>query len=234
MAERPLGRLAPTDQRHVERYPLTAATLPSKPTPVVLGIEWQTGFDRPQKRGDAYYVTLTGHVRGGHAICLKPPALTDLQSWWKFYDQEKEGACVGFAVCRMMTLLNRERYDGFWHYHQAQQIDEWPGEAYSGTSVRAGCDVARDVGMRNIRRGKPGRVELGDGISVNRWALSVEDIAACLSPIDNGASVLNAGYVSFLNSWGQEDYPHHVRMSLDALRILVFERGGDATVVTDR
>jgi hypothetical protein len=48
----------------------------------------------------------------------------------------------------MMSLLNRKRYDAGWLYHEAQRIDEWPGEDYDGTSVRAGMDVLRTEGHR--------------------------------------------------------------------------------------
>ena len=39
----------PSDWKHVDKYPLTAATAPSKPTPVVIGVNWYDEFDKPQK-----------------------------------------------------------------------------------------------------------------------------------------------------------------------------------------
>ena len=157
------------------------------------------------------------------------PGVVDHTAWWRYYDQGEEGACVGFASSRMMTLLNRERYDGFALYHQAQRIDEWPGEDYDGTSVRAALDVLRDFGPYD----RKGVQDVADGVAVNRWATSVEDIAACLAPADQGQRILDHDYVDVLNSWG-EDYPHYVRLPLEALRRLVFSEDGDATVVTDR
>jgi hypothetical protein len=137
-------------------------------------------------------------------------------------------------VSRMMTLLNRRRYDAFRAYHEAQRVDEWDGEDYSGTSVRAGCDVAREMGMWRVRAGGTSGPYHQDGIEANRWARSLDDIAACLSPDDDGKRVLNAGYVTMLNSWGAEGYPHYTRIPLDVLERLIFREGGDAVVATDR
>ena len=154
--EFPLGRLAPIDRVHEEKYPLTAATLPAPPTPVVIGVPWYSAFDKPvaKRRGDAteYWIGLgdLGRVRGGHAVCLKPEGVIDAIGWWPFYDQGKEGACVGFACSRMMSLLNRRRYEAPWLYREAQRVDDWPGEDYSGTSVRAALDVLRSRGHRRV------------------------------------------------------------------------------------
>lgn len=234
-----LGRREPADDRHLQRYSLTTETMPDKPTPVVLGINWYRVFDRPvQDNHGAWWIVKPGtsdwsYIRGGHAICLQPPGVYDSAAWWRFYDQWNEGACVGFAIARMMTLLNRRRYDARRLYHEALKIDEWPGEEDAGTSVRAGCDVARTQGLVRVGRYEDDIPEPEDGIAVNRWARSVEEIAACLSPKDNGASVLNRGYVTPLNSWG-DGYPHFARLALEDLDRLVYRENGEATVVVDR
>lgn len=240
MTERALGRLPATDDRHLQRWSLTAETMPSKPTPVVLGINWHEGFDGPNLIRDGHGATWItddvsrwGRVRGGHAICVKPPRTEDTLGWWRFYDQGNEGACVGFASSRMMTLLNRARYDAPWLYHEAQRIDEWDGEDYEGTSVRAGMDVLRKKGHCRYSSTRVMDIRAQDGIQENRWARSIADIAACLDPATGGSRVLNVGYVTLLNSWGT-DYPHGVRLSLESLRRLVLEQGGEATVVVDR
>jgi hypothetical protein len=236
---RPLGMVRPSNDRHRSMFPLTAGTMPLIPTPVVLGVNWYHGFDDPVKDGAVSWIgrgTSWGGVRGGHAICLKPPSLTDPLTWWRYYDQGNEGACVGFAVARMMSLLNRKRYSGQRLYEEARRMDEWDGEDYSGTSVRAGCDVARKLGMWPVRAGTMTGPIAADGIAENRWAMSVEDIAACLSPGDAGAHILSLGYVIPLNSWGNgpNGYPHMVRLPLEALDRLVFGEEGEATVVVDR
>jgi hypothetical protein len=246
---RPLGRREPTDDKHLRRYPLTAGTMPTTPTPVCIGVNWYAAFDHPYdaKTGHVWTPgavgTFTlptakqswGNIRGGHEICLKPPALADTAGWYRFYNQGHEGACVGFALSRMMSLLNRERYDARRLYLEAQLVDDWsdtPPE--EGTSGRAGCDVLRLRGAWQFKRGVSVGPDLADGITANRWGMSVEDIAACLSPSDEGLSILNAGYVTLLNSWGENGYPHYCRMPLDTLNRLVFSEGGDAVVVTDR
>lgn len=50
-------------------------------------------------------------------------------------------------------------------YNRAKQIDEWPGEAYSGTSVLAGAKVIQELGH----------------LIEYRWALDVQDVLATLS-----------------------------------------------------
>lgn len=235
--ERGFGRIPPSDDRHLQRYSLTPATMPTTPTPVVLGINWYEGFDRSHLTSVGTTFSFPplanwGGIRGGHAICLKPPSVRDGDRWWAYYDQLNTSACVGFSSSRMMTLLNRARYEGSMLYLQAQLVDEWPGgePSYYGTSVRAGMDVLRTVGPYDMKTLLPQR---DAGISANRWATSVEDIAACLSPVDGGKRVLDAGYVTMLNSWGIY-YPHYVRIPLTTLQRLVFQEDGDATVVTDR
>lgn len=230
-----LGRIPPPDDRHLVRYALTPATMPTTPVPVCIGIPWYENFDAPVPGpgGWAIGAGLLGRMRGGHEVVLKPPALTDLSAWWRFYDQGAEGACEGFAHCRMMSLLNRARYDGLTLYHQAQALDDWPGEDYQGTTSRAACEALRTIGPSRVRAGRTLLPRAGDGIDVYRWATSVEEIAACLSPEDGGAAILARGYVEFLNSWGL-GYPHLTRMPIALLNLLVFHQDGDASVVTDR
>lgn len=225
-----LGRLIPTDFEHVERFPLTAATVPATPTPAVMGCSWYTNFDQPVKetganrwwigRGDL------GTVRGGHCVALAPGKLADLASWWEFYDQGSEGACVGFGSSRMMSLLNRKKYDAQWLYKRAQQFDEWPGTDYEGTSVRAALDVLREEGHR-----RPGKLDpvRSEGISANRWATSVDEVHRVLQNTVGD----RLGAVGILNSWGRDGYPHVVWLPDAALQRLIDEQG-EVGLVTDR
>jgi hypothetical protein len=229
---RHLGRLIPADFDHVAKYPLTAATVPEKPTPVVVGANWYTNFDQPVKetgsnrwwigRGDL------GQVRGGHCVCLAPGKLADLVSWWQFYDQGSEGACVGFGCSRMMSLLNRKKYSAPWLYHRAQQFDEWPGDSYEGTSVRAALDVLRTEGHVPFAKKNSFDPVRGEGISANRWATSVDEVHRVLQ---NGVGD-RLGAVGVLNSWG-EGYPHVVWLPDDALDRLMREQG-EVGLVVDR
>ncbi len=98
------------------------------------------------------------------------------------YDQGSEGACVGYAASWAMSILNRRFYDAFWLYKEAQKIDEWPGEDYSGTSVRAGMDVLRDVGHKLMHKHDHDHLpELDSGIFRNEWARSTDQIRTCIA-----------------------------------------------------
>lgn len=226
-----LGRRAPVDFDHLERYPLSALPADAMPqcAPVVLGVNWYEAFDVPQRSSDRRYWIGTGpdlgRVRGGHSVCLLPARTTDPLAWWDFYDQGQEGACVGFASSRMMSLLNRRRYDARWLYHEAQKVDEWPGEGYDGTSVRAALGVLRARGHREFRDGKVGNESLADGVLEYRWARSANEVAVALG-------TEHLGYVTVLNSWGRA-YPHFTRMPLEVLDRLIRE-DGEAGIVTDR
>lgn len=80
-------------------------------------------------------------------------------------DQGSEGACVGFAWAHELaarpsrvTVTNEIARNRI--YREAQKIDEWPGEAYEGTSVLAGAKVVKQLG----------------GIEEYRWAFGLEDL----------------------------------------------------------
>jgi len=107
--------------------------------------------------------------------------VTDLplpNSYHAFYDQGREGACVGFGESIMMSILNRKKYSALWLYHEAQAVDEWentPPEG--GTSLRAGFDVLRTKGHSRFYAGHERPEELDEGIvDVNRWLTSVDQI----------------------------------------------------------
>ena len=117
--------------------------------------------------------------------------LQDSQSWWDFYDQGKEGACVGFGCSRMMSLLNRKRYDARWLWDWAKSSDEWPDTNPGddqGTSVRAACDILRSRGHVPWKDAYKGRTykqrdkeepAAGEGITANRWAKTSPRSTAC-------------------------------------------------------
>ena len=154
----PLGRRPPSDWTHVDKYPLTASMVPAKPTPVVIGVNWYVEFDEPEKDAQGHYwIARDAQAHQGPRRALRVPeaarAHSDPDAWWDFYNQGAEGACVGFGISRLTSQLNRKLYDGFWLYHEAQKIDEWPGEDYDGTSVRAGLDILRKRGHCEIKDG---------------------------------------------------------------------------------
>jgi hypothetical protein len=171
-----LGRRVPTDFKHIEKYPIRQLALPQ---PITVN------------------KTLT------------------LPRWHWNHDQGSEGACVGFGTTMMMAILNESqrranktrpyavRYDPWWLWDRAKEIDEWPethpGDG-NGTSVRAACDVARDAGLVRYRYtskllahilGNPTLPNLDEGISTYRWATDVDQMRACIAagiPISIGVN----------------------------------------------
>jgi hypothetical protein len=98
------------------------------------------------------------------------------------YDQGSEGACVGFAWSWAMSIANRRFYDASWLYKEAQRVDEWPGESYSGTSVRAGGDVLRAQGHKlSHRHTHAHEAELHHGIDAFRWGRSVDELRTAVA-----------------------------------------------------
>ena len=227
-----LGRREPTDFSHVDKYPLRALPERERPTnvPSPVGINWYAEFDRPVQGLDSRYrVAQDGRltrIRGGHCVCFMPSRVVDPPTWWLYYDQGQEGACVGFGESRAMSLLNRKRYDARWLYHQAQLIDEWadtPPE--EGTSVRAGLDILRTIGHVKVRKHQTYKPNQLDGIAANRWATDIDDwLAAIGRP--------GANEVPFLNSWGKS-YPHITWMPTSVLERLMRE-DGEFPIIVDR
>jgi hypothetical protein len=79
-------------------------------------------------------------------------------------DQGDEGACVGFSWTHELgawpapVVVTDEFARGV--YHEAQQLDEWPGEAYEGTSVLGGAKAVHGRGY----------------MEEYRWATSMDDL----------------------------------------------------------
>lgn len=229
-----LGRLQPTDYRHVDLYPLRAVM--------------------PRTIANAEHVL-------------------DLPKQYRpKYDQGIEGACVGFSASWAMSLLNRRYYAAQWLYEEARRRDEWPGEAYAGTSIRAGLDVLREVGHRRIYAGNPRPARILDGIDAFRWAADVDEIRTALAegapvlfgiewfdafdrpkrrgwdwwlpepggPIRGGHAICAYGVsdrrqaVKLVNSWGYGYPPVWVSYELIGRLLTGFEYPGEAAVITDR
>src|SRR3954462_7912976 len=132
-----LGRRVPSDWRHYEKFALTPDTLPAGPVPVVIGVNWYSNFDRPEQDSRQSWVHWIGRgdlgrIRGGHCVAVHPHGMSDLTSWWDFYNQGAEGACVGFGSSRLMTLMNRKRYWARWLWDWAKATDEYGSETNPG------------------------------------------------------------------------------------------------------
>jgi hypothetical protein len=257
-----LGRLIPDDWKHYERFGLTTETVPDVPVPVVIGVNWYSDFDRPVQKGGRWWIGLDhtnlGSVRGGHCVAIEPGdqldtngkivrRLQDSTTWYKFYDQGHEGACVGFGSSRMMSLLNRKIYFARWLWDRAKESDPWadtnPGDD-NGTSVDAAMQILAQRGhviWKNTYTDMNTDGESADaftrsalqgttdeGISVYRWARTVDQVRAVLK----SPSTDRAGAVRILNSWGP-DYPQRVWMPFETLQRLIDE-DGEVALVTDR
>jgi hypothetical protein len=250
-----LGRRVPTDWKHYEKFPLTAVTLPSDPVPVAIGVNWYSNFDVPVWKNNRWWIGLDhnklGTIRGGHCVALEPGdaldangtitrKLQDSDSWWDFYNQGAEGACVGFGTSRMMSLLNRKRYDARWLWDWAKKGDSWsdtnPGDD-NGTSVSAACAVLLSQGHVPWSTAYANRdyverdrevPKSSEGINAYRWARTVDEVRSVLKSPANE----RAGAVRILNSWGR-DYPHRVWMPYETLARLI-EEDGEVALVTDR
>lgn len=228
-----LGRLIPKDFNHVAKYGLTLATAPTKPVPVTCGINWYSDFEQPQQDADGKYwigknPKKLGSLRGGHCICMPHTIKADLLSWYRYYDQGEEGACVGFGSSRMMSLVNRKMYNPWWLWNEAKRVDEWPDTNpgdNEGTSVRAAMDVLRTLG-HETKRGKAPKES--EGIAANRWATQVDQLFEVLQ----NDTYKQLGAIPFLNSWG-EYYPHLVWMPCETWHLLMSEQG-EFTIITDR
>jgi hypothetical protein len=93
-------------------------------------------------------------------------------NYWKceiILDQGSEGACAGFgfaheAASEPVALSNITDSIAFDLYKRAQQLDEWPGENYEGTSILAAVKAAVEKGW----------------YSEYRWAFGEDDLALAI------------------------------------------------------
>lgn len=241
----PLGYTPAKDRSHEKTYALAALPEAEWPVgvPITIGINWYGSFDTPELYNGRYWIARNGKVgtlRGGHCICVKSTHQTDPLSSWSFYDQGKEGACVGFGTSRMMSLLNRKKYDAHWLWDIAKAGDEFPdtnpGDD-NGTSVHAGIDVLLKKGHVPWQTSYAGRTwqqrdteapSLTEGVSAIRWATSVDEMRKVLdTPLHDQLQAF-----PLLNSWGRY-YAHLVWLPYTVMERLIKE-DGEIALVTDR
>jgi hypothetical protein len=248
-----LDRVPSLTSEHVDKYPITATTLASANSSMMVAINWYENFDAPRRRlinGVWRWVIGEGNlgrVRGGHAVCGRNWKLTDLLSWHHHYNQGSEGRCVEFAKLRILSQMNRKKYDvsSKWHYHTAQHGDEWngcflghDGFAYEGTSGRAGLEVLRAYGAIPAlyktgttdpsisMEDAPKFVRPEDGIAAYRWATTWDQVRQAL----NVPAYLPG--IPINNSWGNS-YPKEVIL-LDSAGERVLGEWGEFGIVTDK
>lgn len=115
-------------------------------------------------------------------------------------DQGSEGACVGFSWTheliatpkRVILVSGRDRARQL--YKRAQQLDQWEGEQYSGTSVLAGAKAVLEGGW----------------ITSYRWAFTYDDVLRAVAyegpvvlGIDWYEGMYNPGSNGYLSVTGQ-------------------------------
>lgn len=227
-SEAGFGRRVPETWVHVERHPLSAVPDLTRyqRTPIVLGINWYSAFERPTEDGEGrYWIGVGGQlgsVLGGHAILIDDGQLPDRDAWYHFYNQGGWGACVGFSFSRAMTQWYRVLFDAMWLWDRAKESDEWgdtnPGDN-NGTSLDAAASVLLERGSLRFARdgGEPNPIF---GVSSYKWARNANEVLAALdSPLYDQLEA-----VPLLNSWG-EDYPRVVWLPLATLERLLGEQG---------
>lgn len=105
-----------------------------------------------------------------------------------FNDQGQQGACVGFAWSHELTArpypVPTDNALARSIYLRAQQIDEWAGEDYSGTSVLAGAKATKEL------LNTSGQAYLQE----YRWAFGINDLLLALGY--KGPAVLGLNWYS--------------------------------------
>lgn len=87
------------------------------------------------------------------------------QGWWG--DQGQVPMCVEFSWHHFLSdgpVTHLPKHAPYWTqgdlYYKAQKVDQWPGENYDGTSVRAGAKVLQSQGW----------------IDSYHWAFTLQDV----------------------------------------------------------
>lgn len=107
-------------------------------------------------------------------------------------DQGREGACVGFSIAhelaaRPSVIEGVTSATALALYRRAQRIDEWPGEAYDGTSVLAGMKAAVEAGFFEGYRWAFGEADLALAVGYKGPAvLGIPWYEGMFDPDDDG------------------------------------------------
>jgi hypothetical protein len=187
--------------------------------------------------------------------------------WWDGTWQGDQGGtsqCVAYSALHRIENSPRTYpaagviADPTTVYRRAQQLDEWPGEAYDGTSCRAGAKVMKELGLISEFRRAQSMTDFLAGLAVEgpwvigtywywsmfeprwqrdamgtyRWTVVVDPneggIAGGHAYLINGVNYA-ARVVRILNSWGEVwGVDGRAAMSFDTLERLVFAEAGEA------
>ena len=101
-------------------------------------------------------------------------------------NQGPDGACIGFGWAHELAARPKvhpmTNEAAFALYHEAQQLDAWPGENYEGSSVIAGAKAVQAHGW----------------LSEYRWAFSEQDLALAVGY--RGPAVLGVNWYSGMDT----------------------------------
>lgn len=145
-------------------------------------------------------------VQAHHIRTLNLPTTPRSYTWSvaTHLDQGPDGACVGFGfthneMARPKPHPDLTYTDAMALYHRAQQLDQYPGEQYEGTSVNAGGLASRERGW----------------LAQFRWATSVDDIVAMVGhrgPVIMGTNwysgMMDADVNGFIHPTGSVEGGH--------------------------
>ena len=111
---------------------------------------------------------------------IEVPTTIPLQSYQKIgapiLDQGTEGACTGFGLATVAHYLLRKRkvvpdrdaISPYMLYTMAKRYDEWPGEAYEGSSARGAMKAWHKHGICSIKHWPP-EDERNEELFRDRW-----------------------------------------------------------------
>ncbi len=211
-----------------------------------------------------------------YRIGAAPDDLLQRSRYWvpgPVLDQGREGACVGFG-CTAEALASPVRVRFYAKevasdlapadpnqvareaYRRAQQIDEWEGEQYSGTSVLAGMKVGRERGWWSGYRWALNMGELRAALEEGPVVIGVEwrsgmyrapgGILSVSGGVVGGHCILITGYTPrhrttkgsayrLRNSWSEDwGVNGSAYISADDLDGILFQAGGEASVPVGR
>lgn len=134
-------------------------------------------------------------IRAAIAKAAKPRSYTWSIPGGLFLDQGQEGACVGFSVsheaaarpCCVQGVTDQVARQ---IYKRAQQLDEWEGEDYSGTSVIAGIKAGKEKGW----------------YEEYRWAFGLNDLIIALGY--KGPAVLGINWYDGMSDTDEKGFVH--------------------------
>lgn len=193
------------------------------------------------------------------SLVMPMPRLVPQEKTWKtgpVLNQGSQPHCVGYAWKGWLNaepIMSRKGPPPHIIYADAQKVDEWPGEAYEGTSVRAGVKALQ------ARRHVKSYVHANSVESLQLWSLTMGTVVIgtvwtekMFSPDRNGFiepqgaqigghATLLVGYSTeqsafrLRNSWGREwGEGGNCWVHRDVMHDLLFVQYGDAIAAVEK